>query len=139
MTKKERGAKRRLSLTGADLGKLKAIVQTAKRYLRDRGYIEQLEEKLEDAMVVSPDQVPQDLVEVERSVRITDLDKSEQKVLKLVFPKDANYGNHISVIAPLGSALLGSRVGEVVEVHAPGRTRMVRVDGIEDESDDVAA
>ena len=138
MSQKKIGTRRRLSLTEADFGKLMSIVNTAKKYLSDRGYIDVLEEKLENAVVVSRDKVPSDVVEIDRSVQITDLDRSEQKLYKLVYPREANYGNHISVAAPLGSALLGCRVGEVVEVRAPGRTRRVRVDAI-GQSDDIAA
>jgi regulator of nucleoside diphosphate kinase len=126
MTRKNR----RLAMTESDLGKLKTVVAMAKKYLVHRGHLDMLDEKLEGAEVVSKDNVPQDLVEMDTSVRITDLDRSEQKVYKLVFPHDAKLGEDVSVIAPLGSALLGSRVGEIVEVDAPAKKRRVRVDEI---------
>jgi transcription elongation GreA/GreB family factor len=130
--------KRRIALTQSDLSKLRSVVETAKRYLR-RSYIEMLAEKLDDAEVVNSDKVPKDLVEMETSVCITDLDRSERKICKLVFPRDADYGNRISVIAPLGAALFGSRVGDVIEIDAPERKRRVRVDRILNTENDVAA
>jgi|GEM_PF-1806427 len=130
MIRTKNKVKQRLAITESDLNKLKGIVQMAKKNLAERGYLELLVEKLEDADVVSPDKVPADLVEMQTSIRITDLDRSEQRVFKLVFPRDANCRDHVSVIAPLGSALLGSRVGEVVEINAPTRRRRIRVEEI---------
>ena len=129
----------RLSLTESDLGKLKTVVQTAKRYLSGRGYIEVLIERLEDAEIVAPEKVPADIVEVDRTVRITDLDRSQHSIYKLVFPQDANCSDNISVITPLGSALLGSRVGEIIEVDAPKRTRKIRIDEIVARANNIAA
>ena len=121
---------RKIVLTESHLVGLRAILQTARKYLAERDYIEQLSDKIENAEVVRPEDLPADQVGIERSVRITDLDRSEPRVYKLVFPRDADYGRKISVIAPLGSALLGRRVGEVVEVCAPARKRKVRIDAV---------
>ena len=138
MSRHDQDSKRRIALSKSDLGKLKALVETAKKYLR-RDYIDQLDEKLEEAEVVSPGMVPNDEVEIDKFVRITDLDRSEERVYKLVLPRDANFGNHISVIAPLGAALLGSHTGDVIEVIAPGRIRKIRVEEILNGSNKFAA
>ncbi len=139
MTKNKSDGKRKLAVTESDLAKLKGAVRAAKTFLSDRMFIELLDEKLEEAQVVSPGKVPSDQVEIDRRVLLTDLDRGEQTEYKLVFPRDARYGNSLSVLTPLGAALLGSRVGEVVEIHAPARTRRVRVDEIVDGGSSVAA
>ena len=114
-------------------------MRAAKTFLADRMYIELLDEKLEEAQVVSPEEVPADQVEIHRIVSLTDLDRKEQVVYKLVFPNEARYDNSISVLTPLGSALLGRRIGEVVEVHAPKRTRKLRIDEIMEGGRTIAA
>jgi len=139
MTKNKGDKKRKLAVTESDLAKLKSALRAAKTFLSDRMYIELLDEKLEEAEVVSPDEVPSDQVEIDRTVLLTDLDKKEQTVYKLVLPRDARYGNSVSVLTPLGAALLGSRVGELVEIHAPARIRRVRVDEVVDGGNSVAA
>lgn len=130
MKKQSKPAHGRIVLTESDLDKVKSLVGTARKYLSNRRYLELLDQRLDEADVVSPERVPRDVVEIDTSVRITDLDRSEKRVYRLVLPRDANYDDRISVVAPLGSALLGSRVGEVVEVYAPARTRRIRVDAI---------
>lgn len=139
MTESGKDSKRRLAVTEPELEKLKAILQTAKSFLPGRRFIELLDEKLEDAEIVSPSESPADVVDVGRTVRFTDLDRSEEVVYKLVFPRDAKHANNISVLTPLGSALLGSRVGEVIEIHAPRRTRKLRIDAIVKRTDEIAA
>jgi regulator of nucleoside diphosphate kinase len=121
------------------LEKLTAALGTAKRFLADRLYIDLLDEKLEEAQVVSPEEIPADQVDIHRTILLTDLDRKERAVYKLVFPHEARPDNSISVLTPLGSALLGSRMGEVVEIHAPSRTRRVRVDQIIERGHPIAA
>jgi len=139
MTNRKGDRTQHLAVTQADLEKLKGALRAAKTFLADRMYIELLDEKLEEAQVVGPEDVPADQVEIHRTVSLTDLDRKEQVVYKLVFPHEARYDNSISVLTPLGSALLGSRLGEVVEVHAPKRTRKLRIDEIMEGGRPIAA
>ena len=64
-------------------------------------------------------------------VRVTDLDTGESRVYTLVFPHDADYKEgRISILAPLGTALLGFQAGDVVEWRMPAGTRKLRIDEI---------
>jgi regulator of nucleoside diphosphate kinase len=48
-----------------------------------------------------------------------------------VFPRDANVDEHrVSVLAPLGTAILGYRSGDVIEWQMPGRTRRLQVERV---------
>jgi regulator of nucleoside diphosphate kinase len=119
--------RRRLLLTETDLARLSPIVRSAKHFLKGRPYIELIEQALSDAGVVSPDALPPDVVTVNSSVLVTDLDRQQQTVYTVVFPQDAKRSDHlISLMTPLGAALLGGRTGEVVEV-AGGRLRIDQV------------
>jgi regulator of nucleoside diphosphate kinase len=72
--------------------------------------------------------IPPDVVTVNSRVEVEDLQTGDRKVVTVVFPDaaDARAGK-VSVLAPLGVAVLGSRVGEVVECHRPGGPRRLRV------------
>ena len=62
---------------------------------------------------------------------LRDLDTGEEMVFRLVFPSEANADQHrISVLAPLGTAVLGYRAGEAIEWVVPGRTRRVRIESV---------
>jgi regulator of nucleoside diphosphate kinase len=97
------------------------------------GNLDLLREELDRAEVVEPGDVPPDVVTMNSRIRVADEATGEQRELKLVFPAfaDAEAGA-VSVLAPVGSALLGLRVGAVIEWPVPeGRARRLRVLGIE--------
>lgn len=137
MTRRE--LKNNLVLTEFDLIKLKKIVEIAKRYPAHHENLAALEERLDTAQVVSPGELPSNVVNIETTVSITDLDRSEQRTYKLVFPREASRENHLSVAAPLGCALLGRRIGEVIELQVPAGRRRIRVDGIARDTKGMAA
>jgi regulator of nucleoside diphosphate kinase len=91
-----------------------------------------LREELDRADVVEPGDVPPDVVTMNSRVRVADEATGEEQELQLVFPAaaDAERGA-VSVLAPVGSALLGLRVGASIEWPLPdGRARRLRVVGI---------
>jgi regulator of nucleoside diphosphate kinase len=102
-------------------------VRSAKHFLKGRSYVELIDQALSDAGVVLPGAMPQDVVTVNSTVVVTDLDLQQQTVYTVVFPQDAKNSDHlISLITPLGAALLGSSVGDIVEVP----TGWLRIDRV---------
>ena len=91
-----------------------------------------LQAELARAEIVEPGKVPPNVVTMNSTVRfVTDTPEQEFQ-LTLVYPKDAdNSGGKISVLAPVGSALLGLSVGDEIEWPRPGggvtRVRIVDV------------
>src|SRR5690606_26222988 len=79
---------------------------------RNQEAAEALEAELLQAKVVGPDEVPPDVVTMNSKVRFVDEDSSEERVVTLVYPKDADPAeSKVSVLAPVGAALLGLSVG----------------------------
>lgn len=71
------------------------------------------------------------VVTMNSKVALLDLDTSERMEYVLAFPKDANIGNgSISVLAPIGTAILGYAKGDVVEWPVPSGTRRIRIEDI---------
>lgn len=96
------------------------------------GNLDLLQAELDRAEVVEPQDVPPDVVTMNSRVRVADEATGEESELQLVFPAaaDAERGA-VSVLAPVGSALLGLRVGAVIEWPVPdGRARRIRVVGV---------
>lgn len=82
---------------------------------------EALAERLDNADVVAPEEVPADLVSMQSRVRFRDLKTGVEFEKELVYPRnlDPEAKGQISVLAPLGAALLGSHVGQEVHWQMP--------------------
>ncbi|HJQ83121.1 MAG TPA: nucleoside diphosphate kinase regulator [Candidatus Binatia bacterium] len=96
---------------------------------RDAEAVTELEEELGHAKVVESAQIPPDVVTMNSRVRFEDLDTGDQLEVTLAYPKDADVDQgKISVLAPVGSALLGLSVGQSIRWPLPGgKSRHLRV------------
>jgi len=80
----------------------------------------ELEEELERAQIVAPRDVPATVVTMNSTVRFQVKNTQEEFCLTLVYPKDMDTtGGTISILAPVGSALLGLSVGDEIEWPGP--------------------
>lgn len=88
--------------------------------------------ELERAKVVDPSDMPADVVTMNSEVTCEDEVSGETHRLTLVYPPDADVDKHkVSVLAPVGTALLGLSVGQSIDWNAPGgRSLRLRVTGI---------
>lgn len=81
----------------------------------------ELEEELVRATVVDPHKIPPTVVTMNSTVKFAVENSSESFELTLVYPKDMDAsGKTISVLAPVGSALLGLSQGDAIEWPKPG-------------------
>jgi transcription elongation factor GreA len=82
--------------------------------------ISKLEETLSRARVISKDDITDEHVSIYTTVKLFDLDKKAEKEFTLVSNEESNFQeNKISTVSPVGKALLGKKVGEVVEIKVP--------------------
>ena len=86
-----------------------------------------LEQELDRAEVVEPEAIPRDVVTMNSEVRLKDLDSGESRVYRLIFPTQTRTENSVSVLAPIGTAMLGYRVGDVIEWRVPKGIRRLEV------------
>ncbi len=116
-----------LLITATDLERIRAAMLMATPGQSEA--VELLDEELCRSTIVEPCDVPSDVVTMNSRVEIEELDSGRVRELTLVYPRDGNAdAGHISVLAPLGSALLGLRAGQTIEWPLPGnRKRVVRV------------
>lgn len=118
----------RIYITDADYDRLRRLIAGRRgAKMADNRYLEVLEQELDRAEVVEPDAIPRDVITMNSEVKLEDLDSGEIRVYKLIFPSDARTENSISVLAPIGTAMLGYRVGSVIEWPVPRGIRRLKV------------
>ena len=133
-----------IRVTDVDSRRLEMLIQgTRPNDKRDQGSVELLERHLDDAEVTPAHGIGPDVVTMNSEVRVRDVDTHEAIVFRVVFPRAADAAaGRISVLAPLGMAVLGRRVGEHVAWQTPGGLRRLQVDRVlyqpEREGKDVA-
>jgi regulator of nucleoside diphosphate kinase len=123
---------RDIYITKYDLTRLRELLQVGISFAeRDRQSLESLQNELDRAHIVEPSAVPHDVVTMNSHARLKDLETNEEKAYTLVFPSEANLGQRkISILAPIGTAILGYRAGDAVEWQVPGGIRKFRIEEI---------
>ncbi len=118
-------------ITREDKKRLLRILPRLGTEYADREDLVLLAEEIERAVEVAPDDVPADVVTLGSTARVTDLGSRESRDYTIVLPGEANYETgRISVLAPLGTALLGYRVGDEIEWEVPRGVRRLRIDAV---------
>jgi regulator of nucleoside diphosphate kinase len=119
-------------LSVADHNRLKRLTESAQTDSRVRGdFVSALKAELDRAGVVPGNKVPANVVTMNSVVRLRDLETDEIEQYELVFPEDADIAqNRISVLAPIGTAILGYRRGDIIEWPVPIGIRRLRVEKV---------
>lgn len=108
-------------LSKTDYEVLRLLLQTIKS---PQGSALKLKEELARAIVLGDAEVPADSVGINSEVYLEDLDLGEVERYVLTLPAMSNAdANRISILAPLGVALLGVRTGQDFEWDMPGGVR----------------
>ena len=115
-------------VTDRDLERLERLLDSSKRTPN----VEALAEELSRAVAVPAAAVRPDVVTMNATVRFRDVATGEASEIALVYPQDADVeAGNVSVLAPVGSALLGLSEGQTIEWPMPdGRMRRLRVEAV---------
>jgi regulator of nucleoside diphosphate kinase len=90
-----------------------------------------LEEVLDVARIVRPDEIPSNVVTMNSRVLFEDVRTHAQEAVTLVYPGKTDAANRrISVLSPVGMALLGESEGSEAELPVPHGTRRIRILGV---------
>jgi len=121
---------RPIVVTRPDLQRLRRLIETARQRRRwEEVHLMALTEELEEAEVVEPEGVPPDVVTMRSRVRVRDLVSGDLATYTLCYPVEADLdAGKLSVLAPIGTALLGYREGDVVEWPVPGGVRVLKIE-----------
>ncbi|QMU29677.1 nucleoside diphosphate kinase regulator [Adhaeribacter radiodurans] len=76
--------------------------------------------ELKRAKIVASEEIPVNVITMNSTVRLKELKSKAEMVVTIVYPKEANLSDRkISVLAPVGTAVLGCQVGDKIEWHLP--------------------
>lgn len=111
-------------LSRTDFQKLSALVNTVKTETA-----ELLENELSRSVTVVDEEMPDDVVAMNSKVSFVDQESGKESVITLVYPHEANIGEgKISILTPVGSALIGLKVGQIIEWPFPnGKSKELKV------------
>lgn len=117
---------RYLFITDHDAEQLEHLIKIGSTM--DSAHLEVLEEELSYANIVSPNKIPPDIITMNSTVRVKDMDSGEEKTFTIVFPNRVGMvDNAISVLAPIGTALLGYKEGDLIEWEVPVGIKRLKV------------
>ncbi len=125
-------ATRTIYITDHDLKRLRELIIVAREFGKEEEkYLTELEKELDRGSVVKSQEIPPDVITMNSEVHLKDLNIEEEITYRLVFPDHADAGKGwVSILAPIGTALLGYRVGDIIEWKVPAGIARLKVEKI---------
>jgi regulator of nucleoside diphosphate kinase len=119
-------------ITRFDLERLEDLLAGVREFsYRDRGDIEELEAELQEGTLVDSKNVPPTVVTMNSRVELIDVDEKKPMIFTLTFPRDADIDTgKLSVISPVGTAILGHSEGDIIEWRVPAGDRRFRIEKV---------
>ncbi len=119
-----------ICITSLDMQRLKSLLDNPD-LMQQKPYLQELEHEIDRAVIVQSIDVSADTITMNSTARLVDLNTGEEMIFTLVYPDHANITEgRISVLAPIGTAILGCSEGEMVEWEVPDGTRSLKVERI---------
>lgn len=125
-------ARRKIFITETDRERLEAVLASEfARAIGPSDHLDDLRAELDRAEIVRPEDVPHNVVTMNSTVSLRDRVTKEKETYTLVFPNSADIANNrLSVLAPIGTAILGQRLGDVLRWRVPQGWRQLKVEHI---------
>jgi len=126
---------KKLVLLDTDVSRL---IQLCKTY-GNHQYCRTLTEEIGKAEIVDHLELPEDVVTMHSEVEIYDIEDRESFRYVLVYPWEADADSHkISILAPIGTAIIGYKEGDEIVWKVPGGTRRLRITAVIQPSENIA-
>lgn len=118
-----------LTLTTVDAERLEQLLDSVRGTGRvDTASLKRFEDELDRAEIVEPREVPANVITMDSRVVLRDMESGQELTYRLVYPHRADSVEHgLSILAPVGMALIGYRQGDLIEWPVPRGVRRLRV------------
>lgn len=120
---------RAIFITRTDQERLEKLIQLEEEFNQSsKIHLEELKSELKRAVITESQDIPPDVITMRSQVLLKDLNCEEEMICTLVYPDEADMlEGKISVLAPIGMAILGYRENDRVEWEIPGGTVALKV------------
>ena len=121
-----------IQITQVDAARIQdLLLEVGRTTYRGSTYIRKLKEELERAEIISPQDISADVITMHSTAILLDINTGERQELTLVYPEEADVSlGRISVLAPIGAAMLGYREGDTFTWDTPGGLRSLKVEQV---------
>jgi len=120
---------RAIFITRTDQERLEKLIQLEEEFTPgSKMHLEELKSELKRAVITESQDIPSDVITMRSQVLLRDLNCEEELICTLVYPDEADMlEGRISVLAPIGMAILGYRENDKVEWAIPGGIASLKV------------
>ncbi|MFO7445148.1 MAG: nucleoside diphosphate kinase regulator [Ignavibacteriaceae bacterium] len=124
--------KREIFITELDYERLCNLVNHAKAQKSvEIKNLDALGAEIKRAKIIEPKDIDPEFVTMNSEIEVIDMDNNKEMKIKLVYPKEADFKKgYISVLSPLGSALIGYRKGDMITFEVPAGRKKVKIKSI---------
>jgi regulator of nucleoside diphosphate kinase len=121
----------RLTVTFVDRNRILIVIDAyEKQAFSESEFVRDFRKELKKANALAPENMPKNVVTLHSTFRVRNLVTDEEKVITLLFPDEMRpwhtpRHSGVSILSPLGSALFGRTVGDVID--RPAKTRVEEI------------
>jgi regulator of nucleoside diphosphate kinase len=121
--------KKDIYITQHDLQRLKKLLNDLSKENHHKGFsVQELKDEMNRALVVLPKEVPENVITMNSRVLMRDVESGNDMTLWLVFPDKMDaVKNPVSILSPLGTAMIGYKVGDVFTWESPTGKKQIEV------------
>ncbi|MCD4818405.1 MAG: nucleoside diphosphate kinase regulator [Candidatus Cloacimonetes bacterium] len=112
---------KKIYITNIDKQRLTELLVVARKFAKkDEKYLRDLECELAKCEIVESNEIPSDVITMNSKIRLWNINTKKEVIYQLVFPYDADTDQgKISILAPIGTALLGYQISDIVQWKVP--------------------
>lgn len=123
--------KKTIRITKQDYEKLMLLINKVPFHSEQRSKLDGLCEELDRAEVVDPKDIPNNVVTMNSQIDVESVESGKVMTLQLVYPDDAEIKEQkISIFSPIGTAIIGYEVGDVIDWPVPSGTKKFKITNI---------
>ena len=116
-------------ITHGDHRRLRSLID--RHSLTDQENMAALRQRVRSATVVRPSRIPPNVVTMNSRVVLRNVDSGDRMTCTLAYPSEARASpRHVSVTRPLGTAMLGKRVGQIIRWPGGAKERRLRIQSV---------
>lgn len=124
----ESALQKKMFITFNDYQRILGLIELASLRSKTPDVVEKLVQEMKGAKMLPQENISKDIITMNSKALLTDLSSGKSIEITVTYPQDADHlHRRVSVFSPIGLALLGSRVGDIVSWKVPAGTGRFRV------------